>query len=160
RTRLTLSLKRALHEVEMRVRDFEPHLFEPGGPRPYDIRKMPGRLVHEQINADDQLCLVQALGDMPGIRERQPHGRTQKGPNLQSPGGRRLCDARHWVRDVASRRTPFRRAQVPEACAVRSMTWAKAAAGQAKIASQRRQAADRTGGVPGVGPFVHGATAE
>jgi len=53
RARLTLSLKRALHEVEMRVRYLEPHLLKPRGSRQYDIRKAPGRLVHEQIDADD-----------------------------------------------------------------------------------------------------------
>src|SRR5215467_15822012 len=57
RTRLTLSLKRALHEIEMRVRELESHLFQPRGSRQYYIRKAPGRLVHEQIDGDDQLCL-------------------------------------------------------------------------------------------------------
>src|SRR5262249_47665034 len=53
--------------------------------------------------------------------------------------------------------TPFRRAQVPQACALRPMTWPKPTSRQAKIASQRRQTADRTRGVPAVGPLVHGA---
>src|SRR5215467_5626184 len=64
RTRLALSLKRALHEIEMRVRDLESQLFEPRGSRQYDIGKTPGCLVHEEIDADDQLCLVEALGDV------------------------------------------------------------------------------------------------
>jgi hypothetical protein len=66
-TCLTLSLKGALHEVEVRVRYLEPQLFEPRGSRKHDIRKMPGRLVHEQIDADDHFCLVEAVGDVSGF---------------------------------------------------------------------------------------------
>src|SRR5215468_6937131 len=68
-TRLTLSLKRALHEIEMHVRDLETQLFEPRGSRQHDIRKVPGRLVHEQIDADDHFCLDEAIGDVSGIGE-------------------------------------------------------------------------------------------
>src|SRR5262249_45302112 len=61
---------------------------------------------------------------------------------------------------VASRWTPFRRAQVLKACALGSVTWAKPASRKAKIASQRRQTADRTRGMPGIGTLVHGTPAE
>src|SRR5262245_20937078 len=53
RTRLTLSLKRALHEIEMRVRELESQLFQPRGSRQHDIRKVPSRLIYEQVDADN-----------------------------------------------------------------------------------------------------------
>jgi hypothetical protein len=55
----------------MRVCYLEAQLFEPSGPRQHDIRKTPSCLVHEQIDANDQLCLVEAVGDVSGIGERR-----------------------------------------------------------------------------------------
>src|SRR5262249_15745350 len=123
----------------MRVRDLESQLFEPRGSRQHDIRKTPGRLVHKQIDASDQLCLVEAAGDVSGIGERRHHVGAQKQQDLQPPVGQSLCDVRHLVWKVASRWTPFRRAQVPQAGALRAMTWPKSTSWKTKIASQRRQ---------------------
>src|SRR5262252_2297652 len=72
-TRLTLSLQCAIHEIEVCVRYLEPQLFEPSGSRQYDISKTPGGLVHEQVNADDQFCLVEPVGNVSGVGERRQH---------------------------------------------------------------------------------------
>src|SRR5262245_10379637 len=85
RTRLTLSLKRALHEIEMRVSELESQLFQPRESRQHYIRKPPGRLIHEQVDADNHFCVVQALGDLPGVGERREHVGTQKQQDLQPP---------------------------------------------------------------------------
>jgi hypothetical protein len=60
---LTLSLERAFHQIVVCVRHLETQFLEPRGSRQYHICKTPGRLVHEQINADDHFCLVEAVGD-------------------------------------------------------------------------------------------------
>ena len=62
--------------------------------------------------------------------------------------------------NVVARWTPFRRAHVTQACALRPMTRPKSASRKAKIASQCRQAADRTRGMPTVGALVHGTAAK
>jgi len=67
--RLTISLERTFHEIEVCVRYLESYFFEPRGSRQYDICKSASRLIHEQVNADDHLCLAGAIGDLASIRE-------------------------------------------------------------------------------------------
>ena len=69
RTRLTLSLEGALHEIEVRVCYLETQFLEPCGSRQYDIREPPSSLIHEQVNADHSVHLFEALGDLSGISE-------------------------------------------------------------------------------------------
>jgi anaerobic selenocysteine-containing dehydrogenase len=54
-------------------------------------------------DADDQLCLVEAMGGISGIGERRQHVGAQKQQNLQPPVGESLCDIGHLVGNVASR---------------------------------------------------------
>src|SRR5262249_15666967 len=70
RTRLTLSLKGALHEIEMCVRYLKPQFLKPSGSRQYHISKTSGCLVHEEVDAYDHFCPAQAIGDVSSIRER------------------------------------------------------------------------------------------
>src|SRR5262249_17112991 len=106
------------------------------------------------------LTVIEAVGDVSSIGERRQHVGAQKQQDLQPPVGQSLCDVRHLVWNVASRWTPFRRAQVPQTCALRAMTWPKSTSWKTKIASQRRQAADRMRGMPAVGTLVHGTAAK